>query len=63
MCPKDADIMENSVDLDPRRGTQIWKWYICAMEGLKIGGLLSCPLLKMGGFQNWPTREKKGIWS
>ena len=32
------------------------------MEGLKIGGLGSGPLLKMGvgggGVQNWPTREK-----
>ena len=25
--------------------------------GLKIGGLGSGPILKMGGFQNWPTRE------
>ena len=42
---------------------KIWKWYICATEGLKIGGL--GPLLKMGegGFQNWPTHEKKGFWS
>ena len=24
-------------------------WYICATEGLKIGGLGSGPLLKMGG--------------
>ena len=31
------------------------------MEGLKIGGLWSGPLLKMGGFQNWPTREKRGF--
>ena len=35
----------------------------CSTEGLKIGGLGSGPLLKMGIFQNWPTREKRGFWS
>ena len=33
-------------------------WYICATEGLKTGGMGSSPLLKIGGFQNRPTREK-----
>ena len=33
----------------------------CAMEGLKIGGLGSGPLLKMGIFQNWPTCKNKGV--
>ena len=33
----------------------------CSTEGLKIGGLGSGSLLKMGIFQNWPTREKKGV--
>ena len=36
---------------------------ILSTEGLKIGGLGSGPLLKMGIFQNWPTREKRGFWS
>ena len=33
----------------------------CSTEGLKIGGLGNGPLLKMGIFQNWPTREKRGF--
>ena len=47
--------------------TQIWKWYICATEGLKIrvggggGGLKERSLTENGGFQNWPTREKRGF--
>ena len=29
--------------------------------GLKIWGFGSGPLLKIGSFQNWPTREKMGF--
>ena len=44
-------------------GTHMWKWYICATEGLKIGGLGSGPLLKMrgGAFRTGP-HVKKGGW-
>ena len=40
----------------------IWKWYICAVEDLKIGGLWSGPSLKMGGglLSEWPLIEKTG---
>ena len=31
------------------------------MDGLKIGGLGNGPLLKMGDYQNWSTREKSGF--
>ena len=36
-------------------------WYICAAQGLKMGGLGSGPSLKMRGFQSGPSREKQGI--
>ena len=44
-------------------GTQIWKWYICATEGLKYGTYGAAPYWKRGGggFQNWSTREKRGL--
>ena len=45
----------------PRGGTQIWNWYIYAAQSLKMGGLGSGPLLKMGGFQSGHSREKQGI--
>ena len=43
------------------RGYSNMNWYICAAQGLKIGGLGSGPSLKMRGFQSGPSREKQGI--
>ena len=40
--------------------------YICAAQGLKMGGLGSGPSLKMvggGGFQSGHSLENRGFWS
>ena len=41
--------------------TQIWNWYTCATQGLKLGGLGSGPLTESGGFQSGLSREKQRI--
>ena len=41
-------------------GTQIWNWYICAAQGLKMGVLGSGPSLKIWGFESGHLRVKTG---
>ena len=40
-------------------GTQIWNWYICATQGLKMGGLGNGSSLKMRAFQSSHSQEKQ----
>ena len=44
-------------------GTQMWNWYICAAQGMKMEGLGSGPALKMGvgiGLSERPLTGKTG---